>query len=112
MGVRFHCDAPGCAQRLRDHLGLDCCDPDEEMSAPARTTALTVPGLRDRENPADSPVIYLPPIGWTRVAMRDGRSLYACSSECRDELEGKEGRDGTGRRIGATCPACGQGVSG
>ena len=81
-----------------------------EATEPARTTALEIAGLRDRENPGDRPVIYLPPIGWTPIVMRDGRRLHACGAACRDAILGREGRDGTGRRIGAHCPACGQSI--
>lgn len=53
MGVRFHCDAPECAVRNRTLLIGSI---GEKTTAGARVTALEVPNLRDRENPAERPV--------------------------------------------------------
>lgn len=101
MGVQFHCDAPTCASRTAQLSGIP-------QNAPARSTSLEVPGLRDRENPAERPVIYLPPLGWTPIAMKDGRRLYACSKACIEEITQREARDPTGSRISEHYPACGQ----
>lgn len=111
MGAQFVCDAPGCGARREGEETSFLHRLGPSVGA-ARVTALEIAGLRDRENPGEKPVWYLPPVGWSPVAMRDGRRLYGCSRLCREEIVGRDGRDDGGRRIGATCAACGQGVEG
>lgn len=81
----------------------DACD----RRAPARVTAMQIPGMRVREGSEESPVVYLPPHGWCDFIRRDGRRLHACGKACLDALADRETRESTGASGPAHCPACG-----
>lgn len=101
MSVFYGCDAPSCllAKGLHGKLGA---------MTPARSSPLAV-DLRTRDNPAESPVVWLPPIGWVDVVTTAGARLHACSIACRDELIAAIGADPQGPR--RECAACGQVLS-
>lgn len=84
MALKFSCDAIGCGS-----------------VGDARVTALSI-------DDGGEPVIYLPPIGWTNVVMRDGRRLQACGKSCIDALTGADSREPTGVRAPSWCPHCSQ----
>ncbi len=95
MSVEYRCDNPKCLWT-------------GGLAAPARVTALTT-GLRARHNPAESPVVYLPPVGWVDVTLSNGTRMHACSIVCRDAIVGAAGADPQGPP--RECAACGQVLS-
>lgn len=102
MSVYYRCDGPNCGATAA------CPGPCAKVE-PARITALSVAGLRERTNSAESPVIWLPPVGWIDVITSIGARLHACSIKCHDDIIGQLGRDPQGPR--RECAACGQVLS-